>query len=94
MTYQLFLETLTLPKPPESLAPLAQALWYIKNDQWNQAHDIAQSIDNQDAAWIHAYLHRIEGDLWNADYWYRSAGKSRPNFSLDEEWEQISKALI
>lgn len=94
MTYDFFLESLSLETPPESLAPLAQALWYIKRDNWDRAHDIAQSYDSQDAAWVHAYLHRVEGDIWNADYWYRRAGKTRPAHTLDEEWEVISKTLL
>jgi hypothetical protein len=55
---------------------------------------LIQDVDDKTAAWIHAYLHRKEGDLFNADYWYRNAGKQRPSISLDKEWEQIVTALL
>lgn len=56
--------------------------------------NLIQDIEDETASWIHAYLHRREGDVGNADYWYRRAGKRRPSFSLEEEWEEIVNALI
>ncbi len=70
-----------------------QAMQLIKQDDWNGAHNIIEKMETPMGSHIHAYLHRIEGDDWNADYWYRRSGKKRPNCGLDEEWIQIS-ALI
>lgn len=66
-----------------------QAMRLIEKGDWNGAHDIVDSIHSKDASLIHAYLHRIEGDDWNADYWYRQAGRQRPNVSIEDEWQLI-----
>ena len=75
--------------PPESLNQYLVALWHDGKGAWDSSHDIAQDIEDPNGSWIHAYLHRKEGDEWNAGYWYRRA--ERPFFkgSLDEEWEQL-----
>ena len=70
------------------------ALWYDAKEDWEKAHELIQDIEDKNAAWIHAYLHRKEGDIWNADYWYRRAGKKRPDASLQNEWEQIATELL
>ena len=62
--------------------------------KWDEAHDIVQNTSGLDGDWIHAYLHRKEGDLSNASYWYARAGKSRPNIPLNDEWEHIARYLI
>lgn len=64
-------------------------LWYDANDQWDTAHELADSRSDADSAWLHAYLHRKEGDKWNARYWYNRAGRPFPNYSLEEEWEKL-----
>lgn len=69
--------------------PILKALWYDGNGDWEKAHDQVDSMDGKDAARIHAYLHRKEGDQWNADYWYRRAGDSRPELTLVEEWKML-----
>lgn len=69
--------------------PILKALWYDGNGDWEKAHDQVDSMDGKDAARIHAYLHRKEGDQWNADYWYRRAGDSRPELPLEEEWKML-----
>lgn len=74
-------------------APLA-ALWWAAKGNWDQAHKIAQDVETVDAAWVHAYLHRVEGDLGNAGYWYRQAGQPAAKDSLEAEWERIASALI
>ena len=74
-------------------APLA-ALWWAARSGWDQAHRIVQDEATADAAWVHAYLHRVEGDLGNAGYWYRQAGKPVATGSLEAEWERISSALL
>ncbi|WP_339878931.1 hypothetical protein [uncultured Algoriphagus sp.] len=69
--------------------PILKALWYDGNGDWKEAHDKVDSLDGKDAARIHAYLHRKEGDQWNADYWYRRAGAARPEATLEEEWAML-----
>jgi hypothetical protein len=77
---------------PELNAPLA-ALWWAARGKWDEAHKIVQDEDDADSAWVHAYLHRVEGDLGNAGYWYRRAGKPVATGSLDTEWEEMVSAL-
>jgi hypothetical protein len=74
-------------------APLA-ALWWAAKGDWNGAHKIVQDEASAEAAWVHAYLHRVEGDLGNAGYWYRQAGKPAASGSLETEWEAIVSALL
>jgi len=79
---------------PDDIPPLLQALLLDAAGDWDSAHRIAQAEASTDGSWVHAYLHRVEGDLGNASYWYRSAGKSLPDMSKDEEWEYIAMALL
>ena len=72
-----------------SESPELKALWYDGKGDWKKAHDQVDHLSGKAAARIHAYLHRKEGDLWNADYWYSKAGEKRPNLSLEEEWEGL-----
>jgi hypothetical protein len=74
-------------------APLA-ALWWVAKGGWDQAHKTVQDEPTADAAWVHAYLHRVEGDPGNAGYWYRQAGKPVAGGALEAEWEAIASALI
>lgn len=78
---------------PEGLPPLLAALWWDARGDWEKAHGLAQSVGSAEGAWVHAYLHRKEGDLTNADYWYRRAGRSRPAASLGAEWAEIARGL-
>lgn len=94
MNVTAFKESLEQPHPPASASVYLQALWYDAKGNWQQAHELIQDVPDKTASWIHAYLHRKEGDIWNADYWYSKAGKKRPAHSLSEEWEQITAALI
>jgi hypothetical protein len=80
--------------PPPGLPETVQALWHDARGDWDEAHRIAQDIHDADGSWVHAYLHRKEGDLSNASYWYRRAGRDRPSLALDEEWRQIAEALL
>src|SRR5215211_3515883 len=93
MTFDQFKESLSDKNPP-AVNDYLRALWYDAKGDWEQSHKIIQDIETQEAAHIHAYLHRKEGDIWNADYWYARAGQTRPNFSLDEEWKNISSELL
>ncbi|WP_422079767.1 hypothetical protein [Ulvibacterium sp.] len=75
---------------PESL----RALWYDAKGDWGASHDIAQEMHTDMGSWIHGYLHRKEGDEWNAGYWYRRAGKPFPKVSLEEELKGIVEFVI
>jgi hypothetical protein len=94
MTYNQFKETLSLESPPDNLSGYLKALWFDGKDNWEKAHNIIQDIEDKTASWIHAYLHRKEDDIGNADYWYHRAGRKRPAISLQEEWEEIVKVLL
>ena len=78
---------------PELDAPLA-ALWWAAKGEWDQAHKMVQDEETADAAWVHAYLHRVEGDLGNAGYWYRQAHKPVASDPLETEWERIVLVLL
>ena len=84
----------TLPGPPEGASDALTALWQDANTGWTASHDTLQNDQTPEGAWVHAYLHRKEGDLPNASYWYRRAGKPAFNGSLDDEWNQIAAALL
>ena len=75
-------------KPVEG-NPYVLALWYDAKGDWEKSHVIIQDMETKEAAHIHAYLHRKEGDIWNADYWYARSGKQRPGVSLEEEWKEL-----
>ncbi len=93
MTLDEFKATLTGGAPPNVTA-LLRALWHDARGDWEEAHRIAQDIDDKDGALVHAYLHRKEGDLGNAAYWYRRAGQPVESDSLDAEWEHLATALL
>ena len=78
---------------PQLNAPLA-ALWWAARGDWDQAHRIVQDEETSQAAWVHAYLHRVEGDSANAAYWYRRAGKLAATASLEAEWEAVASTLL
>jgi hypothetical protein len=94
VTLDAFKASTTEPQPPPSLPAPLLALWHDARGDWNAAHGTAQDIDDAMGAWIHAYLHRKEGDLSNAAYWYRRAGKPVCRTSLEAEWEEIAAALL
>ena len=94
MTLAEFKLTLTKATPPSGITPELQALWYDGKGDWHQSHEIAQVKNTPDYCWIHAYLHRKEGDQWNANYWYQRAGRKMPNVSLEQEWENIVVELL
>jgi len=94
MTFEQFQQSLSQSSPPSIVTDHLKALWYDAKGNWEESHNIVQDIGDANAAWIHAYLHRKEGDIGNADYWYSRAGKKRPAASLEQEWENIATALI
>ena len=89
-----FRDSLSKAAPPEGLGNLLLALWHEAKGDWNRAHEIVQNEESRNAAWVHAYLHRREGDLSNAGYWYRRAGRPIAENALDEEWEALATALL
>jgi hypothetical protein len=89
-----FVLSLDLDEPPPLAAPLLRAVWQGLRGRWDAAHEIAQAQDDAQGAWVHAWLHRIEGDLGNADYWYRRAGRQPRRDDTRDEGLEIARALI
>ena len=88
-------DSLSDAAPPDGLDLALQALWWAGKGDWDRAHGCAQQHEGDRACdWVHAYLHRVEGDLPNAGYWYRRAGQPVATGSLDSEWQAIAVALL
>ena len=94
MTYQEFRDALAADAPPAGLSLALQALWWDAKGDWARAHTCAQDQDDAQGAWVHAYLDRVEGDLPNAGYWYRRAGRPQTDMALADEWSAIAAALL
>lgn len=95
MTFNEFEKSLSDAVAPSEINEILLALWYDGKGDWEAAHQIAQSKEGtRDYDRIHAYLHRVEGDQWNAGYWYRRAGDKMPNVSLKEEWTTLVKYYL
>lgn len=94
MTLDEFKATLSGATPPGGLSPALVALWHDAKGDWAAAHRVAQDVDDERGAWVHAYLHRKEGDASNASYWYRRAGQPVARGTLEQEWEAIVTALL
>jgi hypothetical protein len=80
--------------PPRGVAPALAALWWARKGVWDKAHEIVMNDEGGDGAWVHAYLHRAEGDLGNARYWYARARRSAASGPLKAEWEAIATKLL
>ena len=80
--------------PPAGLGRALQALWHQAKGDWHAAHRLAQAQNDQAGAWVHAYLHRVEGNAANAGHWYRRAGKPHASVPPGEEWDEIASALL
>jgi hypothetical protein len=93
VTLDEFRVTLAAASPPP-LPPLLRALWHDAKGEWDEAHRIAQDVTGADGAWVHAYLHRKEGDLSNARYWYQQAGQRAATDSVGAEWGRIVAELL
>lgn len=89
-----FKASLSQDLPPDGLSVYLQSLWHDGKGEWNKAHGLVDSLSGTDAAHVHAYLHRKEGDISNADYWYRRAGRNRPTNSLEKEWEFLVREFL
>jgi len=94
MTFDEFKKSLIEKKPPVFGNQLLLAMWYDGKKEWKQAHDIIQDIEDSHASLIHAYLHRKEGDQFNAGYWYGKAGRKMPEIPLNQEWNEIVEELL
>lgn len=94
MTLKEFRASASGPAPPEGLPVPVQALWWDAKGEWDRAHNLVNDLDTPDAMAVHAYLHRKEGQDWNADYWYRRAGRRFHRPELDDEWEALVEGLV
>ena len=94
MTKEQFMATLDDAQPPDRLSDTLTSLWWDKKGNWDKAHFIAQNIPTVQGSAVHAYLHREEGVIWNADYWYGRAGRNRPSIPLEEEWVQLVEEML
>ncbi len=94
MTFEEFKELCDKTDSGDGLSPLLRALLIDARGDWDRAHEIAQDDPSANGAWVHAYLHRKEGDQWNASYWYNRAGRPKPAYGLDREWEEIARSLL
>ncbi|HZP75777.1 MAG TPA: hypothetical protein VFB45_06510 [Pseudolabrys sp.] len=86
--------TLAKAQPPRHAAAPLAAMWWAAKGDWDRAHKLVMEADGADAAWVHAYLHRVEGDLGNAQYWYRAARRTEVSGPLDAEWDAIAGELL
>lgn len=94
INFEKFNKSIQEKNPPAGIHDHLLSLWHDAKGDWEKAHLIIQDVDDKQAAWIHAYLHRKEGDTGNADYWYSMAGRKRPRFSLQEEWEELVREIL
>ena len=89
-----FQASLNAKEPDRGMAVQLKSLWYNAKGNWNLAHKQVDHLNDQKSAWVHAYLHRKEGDTGNADYWYRIAGKVRPDITLVQEWVTLVQHFL
>src|SRR5258705_13279822 len=94
MTFDEFKSSIVQLQPPAALSPALAALWLDAKENWDKAHKIVMDESGADCAWVHAYLHRREGDLDNARYWYGQAGHPVATGPLSEEWAAIVSAIL
>ncbi len=89
-----FKASLSADQPDKSLSVQLKSLWYDGTGDWHRAHAEVDHLNDQASQRVHAYLHRKEGDIWNADYWYNKARQTRPDIPLEKEWEQLVEQLL
>ena len=94
MTLAEFEDSLSFDEPPKHLTVELKALWYDQKGDWDIAHKQVEHLSSSSASLVHAYLHRKEGDVWNANYWYSRASEIRPNVALQEEWGQLVSRFL
>lgn len=94
MTPAAFKRSLADKTPPSGLSPALSALWWAGKSDWDKAHKIVMDAQGKDCAWVHAFLHRVEGDLANAGYWYREARRKPATGDVAAEWPAIAEELL
>jgi hypothetical protein len=94
MQFEQFKSSLAGAAPPAGASGAVQALWWQAKGDWHQAHRCCQDSHDEKGAWAHAYLHRVEGDERNSAGWYQRAGKTPSTAPLEQEWEEIARALL
>jgi hypothetical protein len=94
MNFKEFQDSLSGDAPPKELRPALAGLWWDAKGDWTKAHESAQQEEGPGGAWVHAYLHRKEGDRSNAEYWYRRAGRKVAQESFEQEWNEIATVLL
>ena len=94
MTYDQFAATFADGEPPSDLSVPLKGLWLVASGDWDGAHVLVQDDPSDEAAWVHAHLHRVEGDVGNAGYWYNRAGRSPTNVPFEQEREAIARVLL
>lgn len=94
LSFYEFVKSLEGVMPPPGISVQLKSLWLDANDRWDDAHTEVDQLADRHSARIHAYLHRKEGDTWNANYWYRRAQEECPLISLEEEWEELVKRYL
>ena len=92
--WQGFVDSLERGSPPADVSGLLLAVWHGLRGEWEVAHKLAQDDVTAEGAWVHGWLHRIEGDLSNAAYWYRRADKPRASDSVALEGQRIARTLL
>lgn len=94
-TIEAFRSSVSAATPPAGAGPALEALWWLKRGDWDRAHKCVQGHEGEaDCDWVHAHLHRQEGDMSNAQYWYRRADKPVSGVSLQDEWSEIATAML
>ena len=94
MRVEEFRASVSRAAPPEGVPVAVQALWWDAKGEWARAHGLVDELETTEGMAVHAYLHRKEGQDWNADYWYRRAGRKYHRAELDEEWEALVEGLV
>lgn len=94
MTVEELRESLSWAEPPGGLTAPVAALWWDAKGDWGRAHGMVDELETSEGMAVHAYLHRKEGEAWNAEYWYRRAGRRFHRLALDEEWAALAEGLL
>jgi hypothetical protein len=94
MTLEEFRNSLENHAPPANLGHALAGLWWDGKGDWTKAHEAAQQDEGPSGSWVHAYLHRKEGDESNAAYWYGRAGRKTSTLTLEAEWSEITQTLL
>jgi hypothetical protein len=94
MNIAAFLASIDSDTPSAQLSAPLQALWWDAKGDWTRAHQLVDELETSEGMAVHAYLHRKEGEQWNADYWYRLAGRTYHRMQLPDEWAALVEGLL